>query len=720
MTKQNSFLVWVAVLGLMVLGQAAIAGPDNPGEGHEGGDHEEVERDLRLAWVKGKAEARVAVLWWRMMSEVDGKLAYDVQLRVRHEHEVGKWHHEVETTRNEIRVDGLKPGTTYDVRVRAWHGKKSGPWKIRENVFRTHGGEKGEGDDGKEESGHEGDEGNDREEGGREEGGDKPEEGGERGDGEGHGRLPEVAWVKGEANERVAEIWWKLLREVDGKVVYEVQFRKRSDGKVGEWIHEAEIKKTEIRVDGLRPGKTYDVRVRGWLADKPGNWKIREAAFRTKTGDKEHEGGDEGGDIGKPGEIKVGEVGERAAVIGWAKPKTPAEARFGYDVQLRKRINGKPTDWAHALETTKNEVVLKNLTPGTLYEVRVRAWANKKSSAWRIREEAFKTKGEAGDHEEGEHSSVPRIAWIKADDISPRAGVAKWALVRELDAKVAYDVQIRTRIEGKAGKWQHEAETHKSSIIIDGLKPNTLYEIRVKPWANKKAGAWKILEHAFRTRKAEGDNDEHQGGDGGKDDKEGEGDHGDKGDKDEGGDRKDEDSLAPSEPGKIKVSDVTPNSAMIRWGAAKAPGDAKAIYDVQIRQRVNGKATKWRYIGETFDTQHKANGLEAGSLYDVRIRAWVKRKAGPWEIKENAFTTGGGEGEQTIDHAGKIDFQVIAGNQMRLTWPAGRGRFVVESSDQIGGGAWKAVEIRPIQVSQMMMVDLPLGREGMRFFRIRN
>ena len=57
---------------------------------------------------------------------------------------------------------------------------------------------------------------------------------------------------------------------------------------------------------------------------------------------------------------------------------------------------------------------------------------------------------------------------------------------------------------------------------------------------------------------------------------------------------------------------------------------------------------------------------------------------------------------------------------MRLTWPAGRGRFVVESSDQIGGGAWKAVEIRPIQVSQMMMVDLPLGREGMRFFRIRN
>ena len=55
MTKSNSILAWVAALVSMALGQAAIAGPDNVGEGREGGeekdggDHEEVERDLRLA-----------------------------------------------------------------------------------------------------------------------------------------------------------------------------------------------------------------------------------------------------------------------------------------------------------------------------------------------------------------------------------------------------------------------------------------------------------------------------------------------------------------------------------------------------------------------------------------------------------------------------------------------------------------------------------------------
>jgi len=96
--------------------------------------------------------------------------------------------------------------------------------------------------------------------------------------------------------------------------------------------------------------------------------------------------------------------------------------------------------------------------------------------------------------------------------------------------------------------------------------------------------------------------------------------------------------------------------------------------------------------------------------------------AGPDNPGENHEGGDGkdGEGEQTIDHAGRIEFQVIEGNQMRLMWPAGKGRFVVESSDRIGGGTWKTVEIRPIQVSQMMVIDLPLGRDGMQFFRVRN
>ncbi|MDB4668982.1 fibronectin type III domain-containing protein [bacterium] len=279
------------------------------------------------------------------------------------------------------------------------------------------------------------------------------------------------------------------------------------------------------------------------------------------------------------------------------------------------------------METTHNEVALKELASGTVYEVRVRAWVNKKPSAWQIKEEAFKTKGEQT-KDDGQ-AGTPQIGWIKVDDIGPRAGVAKWSLVRELNVKVGYDVQIRIRIEGKAEEWKHEAETAKSSIIIDGLKPDTLYEIRVRPWANKKAGNWKVLENAFKTRKAE--------------DVDGDG----EGEKEDGGEHETGESpKAPSQPGVIKVSKVTPNSALIHWGASKVQGETKAFYELQIRQRLAGKPTEWRYVGETFKVEFAVGKLESGTLYEIRVRAWANKTPGPWQIKENAFTTAEGRGNK--------------------------------------------------------------------------
>ena len=557
---------------------------DGEGEGdREGNDGEGGEVDLRVAWVKGEAEAHVAVLWWQLMGDAEGKLAYDVQLRPRIEGKAGEWEHAAETTHREVKVDGLKAGTVYDVRVRAWHEKKPGPWKVREHVFRTIGGAVEGGDDG------------------------EPNDEGE-GDGDKEISGPVIAWIKAGASDKIAEIGWRLLREFGREVIFEVQIRERAGEEVGEWRHEAETAKRGIHVDGLHPNTTYDARVRGWLGDKPGEWKIREAAFRTKQAGKGDDPSDEGGEDGQVG--------------------------------------------------------------------------------------------------------VPEIAQIKADDIGPRAGVAKWDLVHEMDAKVGYDVQIRIRVEGKAGEWKHEAETAKNSIIIDGLKPDTLYEIRVRPWANKKAGEWKVLENAFRTRKGEeGDGGHWDGNDG-------EGEKGDGGEHDSGD--AGESPKAPSLPGVIKVIKVTPNSALIQWGASKTPGEAKAVYDVQIRQRLAGNPTEWRYVGETFKTEFAVGKLEPGTLYEVRVRAWVNKTPGPWQIKEHAFTTGGGEGEQTIDHAGHVGFQVIPGGKMRLTWPAGRGRFVVESTESIAGSSWATVDIRPVQISQVMVADLPIGETGMRFFRVRN
>jgi len=506
---------------------------------------------------------------------------------------------------------------------------------------------------------------------------------GEDGDGADESTSPVIASIKGKAEASIAKVGWRLMREVDGKVIYEVQLRQRIEGKAGDWRHEAETAKTYVLVDGLKPNTTYDVRIRGWIGGKAGKWKIHENAFKTSSeqgggegedhedgeqdededgegengdrdkdkggegedgeregdegdGDRDDEDGDgkrdgdegddrergsddEGQVTGKPGGIKTGEVGEHSGVVWWSKPEKPKNAEFFYDIQLRKRINGKPTEWKQAVETTRNEIVLKELASGTLYEVRVRAWANKKPSQWRIREEAFLTKGEPTQEEE--EARIPEIAEIRADDIGSRAGAAKWKLTGEMDAKVAYDVQIRTRIKGKAGEWKHEAETTNNSIFIDGLEPDTIYEIRVRPWANKKPGEWKILEEAFRTRKEEGDGDrDDEGGDGERDgDEDGDNGEGEK-------------------------------------GARVVDGDGES---------------------------------------DKRDR------------------------KKTI----QMECKIVSGNKMRLSWPVSNEQYVLESMDSLNNSKdnskWKPTWTVVFRTKDKWVLDIPIKKTGMKFFRVR-
>jgi len=86
------------------------------------------------------------------------------------------------------------------------------------------------------------------------------------------------------------------------------------------------------------------------------------------------------------------------------------------------------------------------------------------------------------------------------------------------------------------------------------------------------------------------------------------------------------------------------------------PGETKPVYDVQIRRRLVGKPSEWGYVGETFKSEFAVGKLEPGTLYEVRVRAWANRTPGSLQIKENVFTTVGGEGEQTVDQADHVGF----------------------------------------------------------------
>ena len=63
-------------------------------------------------------------------------------------------------------------------------------------------------------------------------------------DGADESTSPVIASIKGKAEASIAKVGWRLMREVDGKVIYEVQLRQRIEGKAGDWRHEAETAKT--------------------------------------------------------------------------------------------------------------------------------------------------------------------------------------------------------------------------------------------------------------------------------------------------------------------------------------------------------------------------------------------------------------------------------------------------------------------------------------------
>jgi len=59
-------------------------------------------------------------------------------------------------------------------------------------------------------------------------------------------------------------------------------------------------------------------------------------------------------------------------------------------------------------------------------------------------------------------------------------------------------------------------------------------------------------------------------------------------------------------------------------------------------------------------------------------------------------------------------------NRLTVVCRGRRGRFVVESTESIAGSSWATVDIRSVQISKVMVADLPIGETGMRFFRVRN
>ena len=77
--------------------------------------------------------------------------------------------------------------------------------------------------------------------------------------------------------------------------------------------------------------------------------------------------------------------------LAWGQSSDSDGDHLSYAVCLRKRIEGVAQPWSPARETERPAIAWHELSPETVYDVRVRAWDGKAASDWYLKEHAFVT-----------------------------------------------------------------------------------------------------------------------------------------------------------------------------------------------------------------------------------------------------------------------------------------------------------------------------------------
>jgi len=391
--------------------------------------------------------AHSARISWGAATDIDGDvIAYWVSVRTRIEGIAQPWSAARNTHATSLIWDGLLAGTLYEVRVSASDGKATSDGRIKEQAFITL----------------------------HEIAANNPPS------------LPSAIEIA-QVTAHGARLSWGAATDHDGDAIaYLVSLRKRVEGVAQDWLPARDTHAVSLVWDGLEPETLYEVRVRASDGKSFSNWLIKEAAFQTLT---------ETGTPTKPGEITVDGVAARSARIAWVPSTGPAGVKVSYEIQLRQRLGGVAQAWHGAGETTNAWLAVDGLTPGTVYEVQVRAWAAAVASAWTVKENAFTTLAGA---EVNHPPSLPGA--IEISKLTPRSVQIAWGPSPDPEGdQVTYSVSLRKRIEGVAQSWLPAHGTRGTSLSWDGLSPNTLYEIRIRASDGKSFSDWRVKENAFRT-----------------------------------------------------------------------------------------------------------------------------------------------------------------------------------------------------------------------------
>jgi hypothetical protein len=465
-----------------------------------------------------------------------------------------------------------------------------------------------------------------------------------------------------------ARIAWNSASDADGDaLIYRGYLRARINGVAQSWTDPVNTSATTLVWDGLLAGTTYDVKGVAFDGKATGTPLVKENAFATLS---EHT---ENHPPSLPGEIGITDIAAHAVRVSWAASTDADGDPLTYQISMRPRGNGVVLDWTPATNTSSLTLVWGGLLSEKVYDVRVRASDGKSFSNWRLKENTFQTTPE--------HNAPGKPGEITVSEVTSTSARVNWkAATGPAGVQLAYAVQLRARIEGVAQSWVPCGDTTNLWLVVAGLTPGRVYDVQVRAIANTVAGAWSILENAFRTLRS------------------GEANH------------------APTAPGPMRITEFTPFSVRLAWGPS-TDGDGDPItYVACLRPRINGVAQAWLPARQTGDTALRWDGLSPKTVYDVRLAAWDGKTASPWYLIENAFQTPG------VDHLANFAqpadaSQPGAAAVLTVVWPDTNGTKVLEAVDSLQGSTWTQCQEAESDGAQTRAVAPITG--AVRFFRVR-
>ena len=255
--------------------------------------------------------------------------------------------------------------------------------------------------------------------------------------------------------------------------------------------------------------------------------------------------------IKKPANLTASNITTQSATLTWSTPQTD-DAITGYAYQYKKESDD---NWSNEIQTTSTTVTLNGLSKNTVYNFRVKSiYTNDESSYAEVN---FST------------LSLPTPANITASNLSSESATLTWNAPQTDETITGYAYQYKKESDAN---WSNESQTTNTTVTLNGLSKNTVYNFRVKTIYTNDESSFAIDD--FST------------------------------------------SSLPA-PADLTASNITSQSATLTWSAPQT-NETITGYTYQYKKESDAN---WSNEIQTTNTTVTLNGLSSYTAYNFRVKA---------------------------------------------------------------------------------------------------